>query len=198
MHKPTHPPPLILASTSRYRAELLRRLGVDFATVSPEIPEDPHPGEDAHALTRRLAGDKAAAVARVHPDAVVIGSDQVAEFQGRIIGKPGTVERACAQLLEFSGQTVRFLTAVSLQRESSGLKLDELVVTEIHFRELRAAEVQRYVEHDQPLDCAGSFKSERAGPVLMRGMRADDPTAIIGLPLIAVSGMLRQAGFVLP
>lgn len=198
MTPPSHHRELILASGSRYRAELLARLGLSFTTHSPDIDETPCPGEHAGNLTSRLARAKAEAVARRKTAAVVIGSDQVAEFQGRIVGKPGTADQAEAQLLEFSGHTVRFVTAVAVHCAETALLLQDSVVTEVKFRTLTPEETRRYVALDQPLDCAGGFKSESAGPTLMRAMRSDDPTAIIGLPLIALSDMLRRTGYALP
>lgn len=188
----------MLASGSRYRGELLARLGLPFSSAAPDIDETPAPGEHAGHLTSRLALAKAAAIARQQTAAVVIGSDQVAEFQGRIIGKPGDAARAEAQLLEFAGHTVRFVTAVAVRCEEADLLMQDSVVTEVRFRALQAEEVRRYVALDEPLDCAGGFKSESAGPTLMRAMHSDDPTAIIGLPLITLSHMLRRAGYTLP
>lgn len=197
-HQPSNRRELVLASGSRYRGELLARLGLPFSTAAPDIDETPVAGEHAGNLTSRLARAKADAIARRQTAAVVIGSDQVAEFQGRIIGKPGDAARAEAQLLEFGGHTVRFVTAVAVRCEEADLLLQDSVVTEVRFRTLQADEVRRYVALDQPLDCAGGFKSESAGPTLMRAMRSDDPTAIIGLPLITLSDMLRRAGYALP
>lgn len=198
MNSASYPRKILLASGSRYRAGLLARLGVTFDNVAPDLDERPLPGEDAVRLTRRLACAKAEAVGRSEPAAVVIGSDQVAEFDGRIVGKPGSAERAEAQLLAFSGRDVRFVTAVAVRCVESGLLLHDTVVTEVCFRSLTAAEVRRYVAQDAPLDCCGAFRSESAGPTLLRAMHSDDPTAIIGLPLIALSGMLRRAGIALP
>lgn len=198
MGSSSQPRKLILASSSPYRALLLRRFGLPFTSCAPDIDETSLAGESANQLTSRLAYAKAEAIARSQPAAVVIGSDQVAEFQGRIVGKPGTAGRAETQLLGFSGQTVRFVTAVAVVCEELDLAVQDTVVTEAHFRTLTADEIRRYVALDAPLDCAGAFRSESAGPSLMRSLRSDDPTAIIGLPLITLSDMLRRAGFQLP
>jgi septum formation protein len=198
MNSPTHHRSLILASGSRYRAELLARLKLPFSSHDPELDERRLPGENAAALTSRLARAKAESIARRFPAAVVVGSDQVAEFEGRIVGKPGDALRAEAQLLEFSGRTVRFVTALALACAELELLQQDAVVTEVRFRTLQADEVRRYVALDAPLDCAGGFKSEAAGSMLLRSLRSEDPTAIIGLPLIALSAMLRQVGYRLP
>jgi len=190
--------PVILASSSPYRRLLLQRLGLPFETASPGIDESARPGEAPEPLTARLAAEKARAIAERFPDAVVIGSDQVAAHGDRIIGKPGSAERARAQLATFSGQHIVFLTALSVQCLATGFRFDATVGTDVVFRELTADEISRYVERDQPLDCAGAFKSEEGGPALLRSMSSSDPTAIIGLPLIALAGALRAAGFPVP
>lgn len=189
---------LILASSSPYRKSLLERLRLPFETAAPAIDESPQPGESAQAMVARLAAGKAAVIATQNPAAVVIGSDQVAVYRARIVGKPGTAERARAQLTEFSGQSVEFLTAVSVQCAETGLRYDRTVGTEVTFRSLSQDEIHRYVELDRPLDCAGAFRAEAAGSTLFRCLRSDDPTAIVGLPLIAVSAALREAGFAVP
>jgi len=189
---------LILASSSPYRKSLLERLRLPFVTAVPAIDESTQPGESAQAMVARLAARKAAVVAAKNPTAVVIGSDQVAVYRGRIVGKPGTAERARGQLAEFSGQSVEFLTAVSVQCGEIGLQYDRTVETEVTFRNLSQDEIHRYVELDQPLDCAGAFRAEAAGSALFQRLRSDDPTAIVGLPLIAVSAALREAGFAVP
>lgn len=198
MSSTSEPRLLILASGSRYRAELLDRLRIPFTPRTPGVDETPLPGENAGNLTSRLALAKAEAIAHGEPSAVVIGSDQVAEFQGRIVGKPGDATRAEEQLLELSGHTVRFVTAVAVVCRELALHLQDVVVTEARFRTLTRDEVRRYVALDRPFDCAGAFRSEAAGPSLMRALRSDDPTAIVGLPLIALSDMLRRAGYRLP
>jgi septum formation protein len=188
--------PLLLASTSRYRRELLERLGLPLETARPEVDETPGPGEAPQAVAVRLARAKAEAVARLHPGRWVIGSDQVAELNGAPLGKPGTVEGAQAQLAAMSGQVVAFHTAVSLVRDGEALETCDL--TRVHFRALSPAEIGRYVAAEQPLDCAGSFKCEGLGITLFDAIENRDPTALIGLPLIAVSQLLRQAGYTLP
>ena len=177
---------------------LLDRLHLNFNTVTPAIDEVPLEGEPPDQLVLRLAREKAGAVSALHPKALVIGSDQVAVFDGKIIGKPGTAEKAIKQLRHFSGKNVQFLTAVSIRCLESGFESSALQVTNAAFRRLSDAEIRRYVDLDRPLDCAGSFKSEAAGITLLESMQSDDPTAIIGLPLIAVSALLREAGFTLP
>ena len=190
-------PRLILASTSRYRREMLSRFGLPFDAVAPGVDETPLDGEAPLDLVQRLAAAKAAAVARAYPDACVIGSDQLAEFDGRVPGLPSTPERAIEQLRDMSGREVTFLTALCVMRgeHEVGVAVDRTVV---RFRTLSQAEVERYVEAEQPLDCAGSFKSEGRGITLFDAIETVDPTALIGLPLIATARLLRDAGFVLP
>lgn len=190
--------PLILASSSPYRKLLLERLGLPFTTVSPQVDESPSAGESPEALVARLATAKAMAVAGSQPAAVVIGSDQVAVYDGGILGKPGSPDRARRQLAAFSGKTVRFLSAVSVRCLETDFRFDRIVATEVAFRELAEAEIARYVERDRPLDCAGGFRSEATGSALLRAMDSSDPTAIIGLPLITVAEALREAGFTVP
>lgn len=187
---------LVLASTSRYRRELLQRLGLPFECASPEVDETPLNGEAPLALATRLAAAKAAEVAARHPGAWVIGSDQVADLNGQSLGKPGTVEAACAQLAAMSGQTVRFHTAVCLS--GNGDSFTALDLTEVRFRVLERDEITRYVATEQPLDCAGSFKCEGLGISLFEAIDNRDPSALIGLPLIALCRLLRQAGFAVP
>ncbi|KAF1715848.1 septum formation inhibitor Maf [Pseudoxanthomonas sangjuensis] len=189
--------PLILASTSRYRRELLERLRLPFHVARPETDETALPGEAAAALAQRLARAKAAAVAVRQPESWVIGSDQAAELEdGRILGKPGTRDAAIAQLRGMSGRAVHFRTAVCLLRGDR--RLEALDTTTVRFRALSGEEIERYVDAEQPLDCAGSFKSEGLGIALFDAIEPRDPTALVGLPLIALAGMLRQAGFALP
>lgn len=190
-------PRLVLASTSPYRRELLARLRLPFEAARPDVDESPLSGEAPAALAIRLAEAKAAAVARGHGDAWVIGSDQVAELGGAPLGKPGSHERACAQLAAMAGQAVRFHTAVCLAH-GDGRRLQALDTTTVRFRVLSGEEIARYVEAEQPLDCAGSFKSEGLGITLFEAIESRDPTALVGLPLIATAGLLRQAGFRLP
>jgi septum formation protein len=189
---PSPRPPLILASTSRYRAELLGRLKLPFSAEPPGVDEAALEGESPAALAERLAVLKARAVAARHPGALVIGSDQVASLGDRRLGKPGTAERAREQLALASGQSVLFHTAVALARPA-GLELhrDE---TRVHFRTLSAGEIARYVELDAPLDCAGSFRSEGLGVALFAAIETRDPAALVGLPLVWLSGALARAG----
>jgi len=190
-------PRLILASTSRYRRELLERLRLPFEAVAPQVDETPDPGESPAQLARRLAAAKAATVAARHPEAWVIGSDQVAELDGAALGKPGTRDEAVAQLAGMSGRAVVFRTALCLARDG-GPRLQEEDITTVHFRQLQPAEIARYVDLEMPLDCAGSFKAEGLGITLFDAIESRDPTALIGLPLIATARLLRQAGFDLP
>ena len=190
--------PLILASTSVYRKALLERFGLPFITARPEVDETPLPGESPAATAERLALEKARAVAAQHPCALIIGSDQVAYRGEERFHKPGTVENAIAQLRSMSGQAIIFHTAVCLYNSQTGQSRLEGVPTEARFRLLGEDEIVRYVERERPLDCAGSAKSEGLGISLLDYMRGDDPTALIGLPLIALSRMLRAEGVLVP
>ena len=187
-------PRLILASTSRYRAELLRRLQLPFEALAPGVDETPLPGEAPAALAQRLALAKAQAVAAQHPDAVVIGSDQVADLEGQAIGKPHTHERAVAQLSAMSGRSVVFQTAVAVVRAAAGVAEVRLSPVVVRFRELSADEIETYLRREQPYDCAGSAKSEGLGIALLRSVESSDPTSLIGLPLSTVCELLRRAG----
>lgn len=187
---------LILASTSPYRRELLQRLRLPFDCVRPEVEETPRPGERPVDLARRLAAAKAAAVAARHPQAWVIGSDQVADLDGRVLGKPGARAPAVAQLAAMAGRSVDFHTAVCLCRGGQALLAADL--TRVRFRALSTAEIERYVDLEEPFDCAGSFKSEGLGIALFEAIESQDPSALIGLPLIALAGLLRDAGYPLP
>jgi len=189
---------LILASSSPYRKLLLERLGIPFDVQAPAIDETRQPGESPDRMVERLAQSKAAIVARRVPAAVVIGSDQVAVHGGEVVGKPGSTEGARRQLAAFSGRQVDFLTAVSVQCLELALRFSACVVTQVCFRDLNEGEIRRYIARDNPIDCAGSFKSEAAGAALLRSMQSADPTAIIGLPLISVAQALREAGFDVP
>jgi len=190
--------PLILGSTSPYRQTLLQRLGLPFSVEAPGVDETPLPGEPPAALAQRLALAKAHAVAARHPEAVVLGSDQVADLHGLALGKPGTHDRAVAQLRQMSGQTVQFQTALALVCLATGLECRELAVVSVVFRALSDAEIERYLRIEQPYDCAGSAKSEGLGIALLERIDSDDPTALVGLPLIRTAKLLRQAGLVLP
>lgn len=189
---------LVLASTSAYRRMLLERLLVPFETAKPEVDETPLPDETPAATANRLALEKALAVAHRMDDALVIGSDQVAHIGNEVFGKPGTVERAHAQLRRMSGNTVIFHTALAVVNARSGEQLIDSVPTEVRFRTLSEDEIVRYVEKEMPLDCAGSAKSEGLGITLLEALSGDDPTALVGLPLIALSRMLRSQGIALP
>ena len=191
-----YPMPLMLASTSRYRRELLERLRLPFHIARPEVDESPLANESVPALAVRLARAKAEAIARQHPGTWVIGSDQAAELEGQPLGKPGHREAAIAQLTAMSGQQVRFHTALCLLRDDRVLQAQD--VTTVRFRALALDEIERYVDAEQPFDCAGSFKSEGLGIALFDAIESSDPTALIGLPLIATARMLREAGFELP
>lgn len=189
---------LILASTSLYRKALLERLTIPFETVSPRIDESPLPGEQPAATAERLAKEKAMAAAERFPQALIIGSDQVAYLENHVFGKPGTKERAFEQLKRMSGQTVVFHTALALFNSANGRVRSEGVPTFVRFRTLSDAEITRYIDKELPLDCAGSAKSEGLGISLLEAMTGDDPSALIGLPLIALSRMLREEGLELP
>lgn len=188
------PRPLILGSSSAYRRELLARLRLPFEVSSPEIDETPQPDETPKALALRLALAKARAVAARHPSAVVIGSDQVADLDGEPLGKPGTHERAVAQLRRMRGHTVIFQTAVAVVCIETGFEQVELVPVRVRFRALTDAEIENYLRAETPYDCAGSAKSEGLGIALLESIESDDPTALIGLPLIRTARLLRAAG----
>ena len=188
---------LVLGSTSRYRRELLQRLGLPFTVAAPDVDETPLQGEAPRALALRLALAKAHAVAAQHPDAVVIGSDQVADLAGQPLGKPGDHARATAQLQRMRGHTVVFHTAVAVVCHASGFVQTDLAPVRVRFRELSDAEIERYLRAEQPYDCAGSAKSEGLGISLLEAIDSDDPTALIGLPLIRTCRLLRAAGLVL-
>lgn len=190
--------PLILGSTSRYRRELLERLHLPFTTIAPEVDETALPDENPYALALRLALAKAYAVANQNPDAVVIGSDQVSDLYGTPLGKPGTHERAVAQLRSMRNKTVQFHTAVAVVCIATGFVQSDVAHIEVKFRDLTDDEIERYLQAEQPYDCAGSAKSEGLGISLLNAIVSDDPTALIGLPLIRTCQMLRAAGVVLP
>jgi septum formation protein len=185
---------LILASTSRYRRELLERLRLPFQVLAPGVDETPLPGEAPAALARRLALAKAQAVARLHPQAVVIGSDQVADLDGHSLGKPGNHDKAVAQLRLMRGHSVVFQTAVAVVCQAQGYADERLAEVRVRFRDLSDAEIENYLRAEQPYDCAGSAKSEGLGIALLQAIDSDDPTALIGLPLIRTCELLRAAG----
>jgi septum formation protein len=187
-------PPLILGSTSRYRRELLERLHLPFDVHAPVVDETPRPDEPPATLALRLALAKAGEVAARFPKAVVIGSDQVADLDGTPVGKPGTHERAVEQLRAMSGRSVVFQTAVAVVRHDTGHAGASLVPVTVRFRTLSDAEIERYLRLEQPYDCAGSAKVETLGIALLDAIESDDPTALVGLPLIATCRLLRAAG----
>ena len=189
---------IVLASTSVYRRELLQRFGLPFETARPDIDESPLPDESPRATAERLAIEKARAVADQFPDALIIGSDQVAYMDEMRFGKPGTVERAVAQLSAMSGRSVIFHTALALLNTRTGQYQLEGVPTEVRFRTLSQEEIVRYVDKERPLDCAGSAKSEGLGITLLNALAGEDPNALVGLPLIALARMLRHEGVALP
>jgi septum formation protein len=198
MNTESLPEKLILASSSKYRKMLLQRFGIPFACQSPEIDESPLPGESPHALVTRLATQKAEIVSAKNPQAVVIGSDQMAVFNGQIVGKPGSYEAALEQLTGFSGQLVEFLTAVSVQSHHIQFREQHTDSTRVRFRTLEQEEIERYLQKEKPFDCAGAFKAESLGVVLFESISSEDPTALVGLPLIRTAAMLRRAGLRLP
>jgi septum formation protein len=189
---------LILGSTSRYRAELLRRLVADFEQRAPGIDETLAPGEALAEGALRLAIAKAEGAARGLSDALVIGSDQIAELDGRALGKAGSVEAAQAQLADCAGRGVRFHTGLCLLDTRDGRRHTHLDTTCVRFRRLADAEIERYVAREMPLDCAGSFKCEGLGIALFERIDSSDPTALVGLPLIALARLLREAGLAIP
>ncbi len=190
--------PLVLGSTSPYRRELLQRLGMEFHVLAPDVDETPQSGEAPRTLALRLALAKARAVAAQLPEALVIGSDQVADLDGQPLGKPGTHERATLQLRQMSGHSVVFQTAVAVVCQATGFEQVDLAAVTVRFRTLSEAEIERYLLAEQPYDCAGSAKSEGLGISLLDAIDSDDPTALVGLPLIRTCRMLRAAGLVLP
>nr|WP_295777529.1 Maf family nucleotide pyrophosphatase [Rhodoferax sp.] len=185
---------LILGSTSAYRRELLGRLNIPFSVESPHVDEAPLPDEHPAAMAQRLALAKAHAVAARFPDCIVIGSDQVADLDGLALGKPGTHDRAVTQLRQMRGKTVIFQTAVAVVCLQSGFCQQALAPVKVLFRALDDAEIEYYLRQEQPYDCAGSAKSEGLGIALLDAIESDDPTALVGLPLIRTSRMLRAAG----
>lgn len=192
------PRTLVLGSTSAYRRALLERLKIPFETASPRVAEDRLPGETPRALAQRLARAKALDVSARYPNALVIGSDQSAGVGERVLGKPGTHERATEQLAALSGQSVVFHTGLCLVDTASRREWLDVVPYTVHMRELGADEIEHYLRIDRPYDCSGSFKSEGLGVSLFRGMEGDDPTALVGLPLIRLSQWLREAGLPVP
>ena len=198
---PAPPPhqdrPLILGSTSRYRRELLQRLQIPFEVVAPEVDETPHANEAPYRLAARLALAKARAVAGLFPGAVVIGADQVADLNGLALGKPGNHERAVWQLRQMRGQTVVFQTAIAVVCIESGYEQSSLAAVRVKFRNLGDDEIENYLLAEQPYDCAGSAKSEGLGIALLASIDSDDPTALVGLPLIHTCNLIQAAGVTL-
>lgn len=189
-----NPPPLILASTSRYRRELLLRLNLPFDVVAPDVDESPLPGERPAHLAQRLAMSKAQVVSTRYPNAIVIGSDQVADLEGEPIGKPGSHENAVLQLQRMRGKRVIFETAVAVVHANSGYANGLLASVGVSFRSLTDADIDHYLRLEKPYDCAGSAKCETLGIALLEAIDSDDPTALVGLPLIRTCQLLREAG----
>ena len=188
------PRTVVLGSTSRYRRELLARLHIPFEVVAPDVDETPQAGETPRDLALRLALAKARAVASRHPQAVVIGSDQVADLAGQPLGKPGEHARAVKQLQQMRGQTVVFQTALAVVCLATGFEQVDLAPVRVRFRDLTDEEIENYLQTEKPYDCAGSAKSEGLGIALLDAIDNDDPTALVGLPLIRTAHMLRAAG----
>lgn len=189
-------PPLILASSSPYRAQMLRRLGIPFSTSISGIDETPADGESAQALVRRLALSKARHVSDWHPEALVIGADQVSVLEGEVLGKPGSRERAIAQVERMSGKRVDYLSGIALL--GPGIERIDIVPTKLVYRNLDRREIERYVDRDRPFDCAGAMRSESLGISLLESLSSEDPTALIGMPLIRIAQWLRSTGYELP
>lgn len=190
--------PLLLGSSSTYRRELLSRLRQPFTWAAPQIDESALPGEQPHALVLRLAEAKARALSNAYPAHLIIGSDQVAVLDGRIIGKPGDHAHASAQLQSASGRSLTFLTGLALLNSQSGRCQIDCIRFTVHFRELDAATIERYLQAEQPYDCAGSFKAEGLGISLFRSTEGEDASSLIGLPLIRLIDMLHAEGVQLP
>jgi len=191
-------PRLILASTSPYRRQLLEKLGYGFECVSPGIDEAQRPDESPAALVIRLASEKSRAIAHRHADGLVIGCDQVAVLEGRVFGKPGSLAKARAQLEQASGRTLDFLTAICVTQAESSQSCTEVDICRVSFRPLSNNQIDRYLEREKPLDCAGSFKSEGLGITLLEKIEGDDPNALVGLPLIRLVRMLAAFGLEIP
>lgn len=192
------PQNLILASTSRYRKALLEKLGLPFECAAPDVDERPLAGESAEALVARLAHAKADAIAQYRDHGLIIGSDQVCVCDGRILGKPGTIDNAIAQLMSAQGRSVTFYTGLCVVNAATGEAHQLVEPFTVHFRNLDEAAIRRYVEAELPLDCAGSFKCEGMGIVLFKRLEGRDPNALIGLPLIGLIELLERHGIALP
>ena len=190
--------PLVLASSSPYRRELLTRLHLPFTWSAPQIDETRHTNEDADTLVRRLSLEKAQALLATHPQHLIIGSDQVAVLGTQILGKPHTLERACEQLMAASGNSVTFLTGLTLLNSATGQQQTDCVPFTVYFRTLSEAQIMRYLTAEQPFDCAGSFKAEGLGISLFRNTEGSDSNSLIGLPLIRLVDMLQASGIEIP
>ena len=195
---PSTLPPIVLASSSSYRRELLTRLQLPFTCHSPDIDETPQANESAQALVQRLALSKARALAQHYPQHIIIGSDQVAVLDGKIIGKPLHAEGATQQLNAASGRSLVFLTGLAVIDTRTQIEQVDLVPFTVHFRTLNAAQIQRYIAAEQPFDCAGSFKSEGLGVSLFQATEGSDATSLVGLPLIRLCDMLNACGIAVP
>jgi septum formation protein len=191
-------PQIILASASRYRQGLLDRFLDDYENVRPDIDESPQPGEDPESLAGRLARKKAETVSSKNKDALIIGADQLAVLEGAVLGKPGDHQKAVEQLLAATGKVVTFLTAVCVLDPVTRRRYEHIDKTTVRFRQFDRRLADSYLRHDEPYDCAGSFKIEGAGFVLFESVSTDDPTALIGLPMIWVAGTLKELGYLLP
>jgi septum formation protein len=191
-------PQILLASASRYRQGLLNRFLDDYETVTPGIDETAEPGEGPEALAGRLARKKAEAVSRTSRDALIIGADQLAVLDGAVLGKPGDHQKAVEQLLAASGKAVQFLTAVCVLDPVTRRRYEHIDRTTVRFRQFDRRLADSYLRHDEPYDCAGSFKIEGAGFVLFESVTTDDPTALIGLPMIWLAGTLQELGYLIP
>jgi MAF protein len=191
-------PTVVLGSTSLFRKELLSRLGIPFSTASPNVDETALEGESPQDLVTRLSLAKAQAVAGNHPESLIIGSDQVACNQGKILGKPGNRENALQQLSEASGKRISFYTGLCLLNAESGRSHVICEPFHVHFRTLEPSQIERYLDAEQPYNCAGSFKSEGLGIALFEKMEGDDPNSLIGLPLIRLISMLKEEGIEIP
>ena len=191
---PNENPTLVLASTSPFRRELLSKLGLPFATAAPDIDESPLPDEEPESLVKRLSLEKAKAVAADYPRALIIGSDQVACVDDKILGKPGSHQKAMQQLKLTSGKTVTFMTGLTLYDAASGNSKTRCETVRVHFRKLTDSQIDNYLQREQPYNCAGSFKSEALGIALFSKLECEDPNALIGLPLIRLIEMLGQFG----
>ncbi len=197
MQNPTAPR-IILASASRYRQGLLNRFLDDYETVTPGIDESSQPGEDPEVLAARLARKKAETVSSSNHEALIIGADQLAVLEGSVLGKPGDHQKAAEQLLAAAGKVVTFLTAVCVLDPVTRQRFEHIDRTTVRFRQFDRRLADAYLRHDEPYDCAGSFKIEGAGFVLFESVTTDDPTALIGLPMIWLAGTLQDLGYLLP